>query len=79
MGDSVGYWDGDIFRVKTRDFHPQQSFRGSSNEVVMTEEFFELLGPEKIHYRFTIEDSPTCTPELCSILRGTRTTEPSEC
>lgn len=60
MGDSVGYWEGNIFRVETRDFHPQQSFRGSSNEVVMTEEF-ELLGPGKIRYRFTIEDPPTYT------------------
>jgi len=60
MGDSVGYWEGNVLKVETRDFHPQQSFRGSSNEVVMTEEF-ELLGPEKIRYRFTIDDPLTYT------------------
>ena len=60
MGDSVGYWDGNVLNVETRDFHPQQSFRGSSNEVVMREEF-ELLGPEKIRYRFTIDDPLTYT------------------
>lgn len=60
MGDSVGYWDGDVLKVETRNFHPQQSFRGSSGEVVIREEF-ELLGPEKIRYRFTIDDPPTYT------------------
>ncbi len=60
MGDSVGYWEGNVLKVETRDFHPQQSFRGSSNGVVMTEEF-ELLGPEKIRYRFTIDDPLTYT------------------
>lgn len=60
MGDSVGRWDGNVLKVETRDFHPQQSFRGSSNEVVMTEEF-ELLGPGKIRYRFTIDDPLTYT------------------
>ena len=60
MGDSVGYWDGDVLKVETRNFHPQQSFRGSSGEVVIREEF-ELLGPEKIRYRFTIDDPLTYT------------------
>lgn len=60
MGDSVGYWDGDVLKVETRNFHPQQSFRGSSGEVVIREEF-ELLGAEKIRYRFTIDDPPTYT------------------
>ena len=60
MGDSVGYWEGNILKVETRNFHPQQSFRGSSGEVAMTEEF-ELIGPEKIRYRFTIEDPLTYT------------------
>ena len=60
MGDSVGYWEGNMLKIETRDFHPQQSFRGSSNDVVMTEEF-ELLGPEKIRYRFTIDDPLTYT------------------
>ena len=60
MGDSVGYWDGNVLKVESRDFHPQQSFRGSSNEVVIHEEF-ELLGPEKIRYSFTIDDPLTYT------------------
>lgn len=58
MGDSVGYFDGDALIVQTRNFHPQQSFRGSSDEMVITERF-ELLNRDKIKYAFTIEDPLT--------------------
>ena len=58
MGDSVGYWDGDTLVVKTQDFHPQQSFRGSSEQMIITERF-ELIEQDKIKYAFTIEDPLT--------------------
>lgn len=58
MGDSVGYWDGDTLVVQTKNFHPQQSFRGSSDEMVITERF-DLLNKDKIKYGFTIEDPLT--------------------
>jgi hypothetical protein len=58
MGDSVGYWDGDTLVVETRNFHPQQSFRGSSDQAVITERF-DMIGPDKIKYAFTIEDPLT--------------------
>ena len=58
MGDSVGYWEGDTLVVKTGNFHPQQSFRGSSDQTVITERF-DLIGPDKIRYAFTIEDPLT--------------------
>lgn len=67
MGDSVGYWEGDTLVVQTRNFHPQQSFRGSSAEAVITERF-EFVGPDKLKYAFTIDDpqtySQTWTGEL---------------
>lgn len=58
MGDSVGYWEGDTLVVKTRNFHPQQSFRGSSEQLVITERF-ELAEENKIKYAFTLEDPLT--------------------
>lgn len=58
MGDSVGYWEGDTLVVKTRNFHSQQSYRGSSPELVVTERF-ELIEPGKIRYSFTMEDPLT--------------------
>jgi len=56
MGDSVGYWEGDTLVVKTRNFHEQQSYRGSSENLLVTERF-ELLAQDKIKYSFTMEDS----------------------
>ncbi len=58
MGDSVGYWEGDTLVVKTHNFHPQQSFRGSSDQLVITERF-SLQNENKIKYAFTLEDPLT--------------------
>ena len=55
MGDSVGHWEGDTLVVETRNFHDFQSYRGSSEALVVTERF-ELVGPDKIKYAFTMED-----------------------
>jgi hypothetical protein len=55
MGDSVGYWDGDVLVVETKDFHPFQSYRGSSEELIVTERF-ELIDQNKIKYSFTMDD-----------------------
>ena len=60
MGDSVGYWENDTLVVQTKNFHPQQSFRGSSDQMIVTERF-ELLSKDKIKYSFTIEDPLTFT------------------
>ena len=60
MGDSVGYWENDTLVVQTKNFHPQQSFRGSSDQMIVTERF-ELLSKDKIKYAFTIEDPLTFT------------------
>jgi hypothetical protein len=55
MGDSVGHWEGDTLVVTTRNFHDQQSYRGSSDQLVVTERF-ELIEPDKIKYAFTMDD-----------------------
>ena len=47
MGDSVGYWENDTLVVQTKNFHPQQSFLGSSDQMIVTERF-ELLSKDKI-------------------------------
>lgn len=55
MGDSVGHWEGDTLVVETRNFRPEQSFRGSSEQAVITERFTRVAG-DKIVYRFTVDD-----------------------
>ena len=67
LGDSVGYWDGDILVVETLNFHPQQSFRfalkhslylPSTAKVV---ERFSRTGPDELLYEFTVEDAGAYT------------------
>lgn len=55
LGDSVGYYEDDTLVVKTRNLNPQQSFRGSSDEMVVTE-YFTRVADDKIEYRFELED-----------------------
>jgi hypothetical protein len=60
MGDSIGHWEGDTLVIETRNFRPEQSFRGSSENAVVTERFTRVA-KDKIVYRFTVEDPTTFT------------------
>jgi len=60
MGDSVGHWEGDTLVVETRNFRPEQSFRGSSERAVVTERFTRV-SKDKLIYRFTVDDPTTFT------------------
>ena len=60
MGDSIGHWEGETLVVETRNFRPEQSFRGSSENAVVTERFTRV-GKDKIIYRFTVDDPATFT------------------
>jgi hypothetical protein len=60
MGDSVGHWEGDTLVVETRNFRREQSFRGSSEHMVVTERFTRVAD-DRIIYRFTVEDPTTFT------------------
>ena len=55
MGDSIGWWDGDTLVVETTNYHPQQTFRGSSENLKVTERF-TAVGPTRLHYAFWVED-----------------------
>lgn len=60
MGDSIGHWEGETLVVQTRNFRPEQSFRGSSENAVVTERFTRVAN-DKIIYRFTVDDPATFT------------------
>jgi hypothetical protein len=60
MGDSVGQWEGDSLVVKTKNFRADQGFRGSSENMVVTERFTRTAA-DQIVYRFTVEDPTTFT------------------
>ncbi|HMN46503.1 MAG TPA: hypothetical protein PKE27_18145 [Povalibacter sp.] len=60
MGDSVGRWEGDTLVVETINFPRQQSFRGASQNLKVTERFTRVE-PGKILYEFQIDDPGTFT------------------
>jgi hypothetical protein len=55
MGESIGRWEGDTLVVETINFRKDQSFRGTSENMKVTERFTRV-GPKQIAYRFTVED-----------------------
>jgi hypothetical protein len=58
MGDSIGRWEGDTLVVETTNFTGKTQFRGSSENLKVTERFTRT-GPQTIHYKFTVEDPST--------------------
>ena len=55
MGDSVGHWEGETLVVETTNFTDYESFRGTTPDARVIERFTRVA-PDKIHYRFTVED-----------------------
>jgi hypothetical protein len=63
MGDSVGRWEGDTLVIETTNFRKDQSYRGSSENMKVTERLTRV-GPAQIFYRFTIEDPANFTAPI---------------
>jgi hypothetical protein len=70
MGDSVGRWEGDTLVVETINFRPEQSFRGTSPDAVITERFTRVAR-DKILYRFTVDDPTAFTAKFTGELAFT--------
>ena len=60
LGDSIGHWDGDTLVVETTNFSDKTRFRGSSQNLKVTERFTRL-DARTLRYQFTIEDPETWT------------------
>lgn len=56
LGDSVGYWDGDVLVVKTRGFKDVNGLPGADENLVV-EERFSRMEDGNLYYDFTVEDS----------------------
>jgi hypothetical protein len=55
LGDSRGRWDGDTLVVETTNFSDRTSFRGSDQNLRVTERF-TLPEADTLMYEFTIDD-----------------------
>lgn len=62
-GESRGRWEGDTLVVETRNFSDKvQSFRGSgTGKTLKLTERFTRVGPDRVDYQFTIDDTATFT------------------
>jgi hypothetical protein len=58
LGDSVGHWEGDTLVVETTNFTDKTRFRGSSDNLRVTERFTRL-DADTLLYAFTVEDPNT--------------------
>jgi hypothetical protein len=61
MGDPRGHWDGDTLVVDTTNFNGEAAFRGSDENLHLTERFTRV-SPDVIQYEFTVDD-PTAFPK----------------
>jgi hypothetical protein len=55
-GDSRGHWDGDTLVIETTNFSKNANFRGSSDNLRMTERLTRE-GPQTLRYEVTLADA----------------------
>ena len=55
FGDSIGRYEGDTLVVETTNIPQRQAFNGSWENLTVTERFTRV-GPDRIHYQFSIND-----------------------
>jgi hypothetical protein len=72
-GDSRGRWEGDTLVVETTNFSPRSNFRGSSENLHLTERFTRV-SPDLIEYRIIVND-PTTWVRPWTILVNLRRTD----
>ena len=60
LGDSRGHWEGDSLVIDTTNFTPLTRFRGSDENLHLTERF-TLTDPDTLLYRFTVDDPTAFT------------------
>jgi hypothetical protein len=75
LGDSIGRWEGDTLVVETTNFTNKTQFRGSSENLKVTERFTRTPDGNLL-YRFTIEDPTTWERPWTGEYPWIATTEP---
>jgi hypothetical protein len=60
MGESRGHWEGDTLVVETRNFNGKAGFRGSGENLTMTERYTRVA-PNKIDFQLTFDDDTQWT------------------
>ncbi|HOY78625.1 MAG TPA: hypothetical protein PLN33_12505 [Hyphomonadaceae bacterium] len=55
LGDSIGRWEGETLIVETTNFPPEQLFRGSWQNLKITERFTRVR-EDRLLYEFSVDD-----------------------
>jgi hypothetical protein len=58
VGDGRGHWEGNTLVIETTNFTDKTPYRGSSDQLKMTERF-TLLGPDTVEWAVTFDDPRT--------------------
>jgi hypothetical protein len=74
VGDARGHWEGNTLVVETTNFTDKTPYRGSSDQLKMTERF-TLLGPETVEWAVTFDDPHTWTKPWTFAMNLTKSDE----
>ena len=74
-GDSVGRWEGETLVVDTTNFNDRTNFRGSGENLHLTERF-TLVDRNTLMYEFTVSDPESFTRPWTVAIPSTRTQGP---
>ena len=75
MGDSRGHWEGDTLVVDTTNFTGQTPFRGSGENLHLTERFTRM-DAETLLYQYTVDDPESFTRPWSVAIPSVRTSGP---
>jgi hypothetical protein len=75
MGTPRGHWEGDTLVVETTNFNGKNPFRGSSENLRVTERFTRVAD-DTIEYTFTVDDPSTWPRPWTGVLPMTTTIGP---
>ena len=74
LGDSRGHWEGTTLVVDTTNFTAKTGFRGSSDQLHLTERFTRV-DASTLHYEYTVDDAATFTKPWTAVLPMTKSDE----
>ena len=68
LGVPQGHWEGDTLVVETKNFNGQAPYRGSGENLTLTERFTRI-GPTVLEYQFTMDDPTVWTRPWTAMFR----------
>ena len=74
-GDARGHFEGDTLVVESKNFTDKTSFRGSGQNMRLTERFTRV-SPERIVYEYTVDDPESFTATWTAVIPMKRTDQP---